>query len=137
MPYFTQNIKFSGKDSFNNCQQINNHCINIFRTWSFSGEHFPAFGLNTERYSVSFHSQSEWERIQSECAIIRTRKTPNPDTFQAVNILRFYSHSSTKSIMRNNFLRATYFNEYLFLKNEDAKILCVKSTAMSGLQRRI
>ena len=35
----------------------------------FSGPYFPAFGLNTERYRV--------EKI-------RTRKTPNTDTFQAV-----------------------------------------------------
>ena len=33
----------------------------------FSGPYFPAFGLNTERYSVSLH-------IQSECGKIRTRK---------------------------------------------------------------
>ena len=33
----------------------------------FSGPYFPAFGLNTERYSVSL-------RIQSECGKIRTRK---------------------------------------------------------------
>ena len=33
----------------------------------FSGPHFPAFGLNTERYEVSL-------RIQSECGKIRTRK---------------------------------------------------------------
>ena len=36
------------------------HCVK-------SGPHFPAFGLNTERYSVSL-------RIQSECWKIRTRK---------------------------------------------------------------
>ena len=33
----------------------------------FSGPYFPAFGLNTERYFVSLH-------IQSECGKIRTRK---------------------------------------------------------------
>ena len=33
----------------------------------FSGPYFPAFGLNTERYSVSL-------RIQSKCGKIRTRK---------------------------------------------------------------
>ena len=33
----------------------------------FSGPYFPAFGLNTERYSVSL-------RIQSECGRIRSRK---------------------------------------------------------------
>ena len=41
--------------------------------WSY----FPAFGLNTERYRVSL-------RIQSECGKIRTRITPNTDTFHAV-----------------------------------------------------
>ena len=39
--------------------------------------YFLAFGLNTERYLVSLH-------IQSECGKIRTRKTPNMDTFYAV-----------------------------------------------------
>ena len=43
----------------------------------FSDPYFPAFGLNTERYSVSL-------RIQSECGTIRTRITPNTDTFYAV-----------------------------------------------------
>ena len=33
----------------------------------FSGPYFLAFGLNTERYSISL-------RIQSECGKIRTRK---------------------------------------------------------------
>ena len=46
---------------------------------SYSGLYFPAFGLNTERYSVSL-------RIQSKCGKIRTRITPNTDTFRAVNV---------------------------------------------------
>ena len=33
----------------------------------FSGPYFPGFGLNTEKYGVSF-------RIQSECRKIRIRK---------------------------------------------------------------
>ena len=41
---------------------------------SYSGPCFPAFGLSTERYSVSV-------RIQSECGRIRTRITPNTGTF--------------------------------------------------------
>ena len=45
--------------------------------WSFSGPYFPAFGLNVERYFVSL-------RIQTECGKIRTRKTPNTDTFHSV-----------------------------------------------------
>ena len=40
--------------------------------------HFPTFGLNTGSYSVSL-------RIQSECGKIRTRITPNTDTFYAVD----------------------------------------------------
>ena len=41
---------------------------------SSSGPYFPAFGLNTERYGESF-------RIQFEYGKIRTRITPNTDTF--------------------------------------------------------
>ena len=39
---------------------------------SYSGPHFSAFGLNTERYEVSLH-------IQSECRKMRTRITRNID----------------------------------------------------------
>ena len=53
------------------------HCVKSVRIRSFSGPYFPAFGLNTERYGVSLH-------IQSECGKIRTRKTPITDTFHAV-----------------------------------------------------
>ena len=45
------------------------------RIWSFSGPGLPAFGLNTEILNF---------QIQSECGKIRTRKTPNTDTFHAV-----------------------------------------------------
>ena len=39
---------------------VNIHCLKSVRIRSYSGPHFPAFGLNTERYGVSL-------RIQSEC----------------------------------------------------------------------
>ena len=39
----------------------------VFKYGVFSGQYFPAFGLNTERYGVS-------SPIQSECGKIRTRK---------------------------------------------------------------
>ena len=45
---------------------------------SFSGPYFFALRLNTERYSVC-------PRIKSESGKIRTRKTPNTDTFFAVS----------------------------------------------------
>ena len=54
------------------------HCATKMRIQSFFGPHFPTFGLNTERYGISV-------RIQSECGEIRTRKTPNTDTFHAVH----------------------------------------------------
>ena len=52
-------------------------CVKSVRIRSYSGPHFSAFGLNTERYSVS-------PRIQSECEKMRSRITPNTDTFYAV-----------------------------------------------------
>ena len=32
----------------------------------FSGPHFPAFGLNTERYEVTLHIQSEYGKIRTK-----------------------------------------------------------------------
>ena len=46
------------------------------RIRSYSGPYFPAFGLNTERYKV--------RSIRSEYGKIRTRITPNEDTFYAL-----------------------------------------------------
>ena len=59
------------------------YCVKSVRIRSFSGLYFPAFGLNTGRYSVSL-------RIQSECRKIRTRKTPNTDTFDVVETLSLF-----------------------------------------------
>ena len=53
------------------------HFVKIVRIRSFSGPYFPAFGLNTKVYSVILI-------IHSECGKIRSRKTPNTDTFDAV-----------------------------------------------------
>ena len=48
---------------------------------NYSGSHFPAFGLNTERErdTVSL-------RIQSECGKMQARITPNTETFYAVTL---------------------------------------------------
>ena len=54
-------------------------CMKSVRIRSYCGPYFPAFGLNTKRYSVSL-------RIQSECGEMRIRITPNTDTFYAVNV---------------------------------------------------
>ena len=53
------------------------HCVKSVCARSYSGSYFPAFGLNTERYSVSLH-------IQSKCGKVRTTITSNRDTFYAV-----------------------------------------------------
>ena len=53
------------------------HCVKSVRIWSYSAPHFPAFELNTKRYSISL-------RIPSKCRKIRTRINPNTDTFYAV-----------------------------------------------------
>ena len=64
--------------------------VKSVRVWSFSGMHFPAFGLNMERYSVSL-------RIQSECGKIGTRKTPNTYIFHAVHFISLvYFYTSWK-----------------------------------------
>ena len=55
-----------------------NHCMKSVRIRSYSGPYFPVFGMNTERYGVSL-------RIQFECRKMRTRTTPNTNTFNAVN----------------------------------------------------
>ena len=56
---------------------IDLHLLKSIRIRIYSGPHFPAFGLNMERHSVSL-------RIQSECRKMWTKITPNTDTFLAV-----------------------------------------------------
>ena len=57
--------------------QIIFHCVKSVPIRSYSGLRFPTFGLDTERYGVSL-------RIQSECGKMRTKITPNTNTFYAV-----------------------------------------------------
>ena len=59
------------------------HCVRGVRIRSYSGPYSPAVGLNTERYGVC-------RRIQSECEKMRTRITPNTDTFHAVRAFKFF-----------------------------------------------
>ena len=49
------------------------------RIRGYSGLHFPAFGLNTERCRVSLS-------VQSECGKMLTRITPNKVLFKAVGV---------------------------------------------------
>ena len=49
-------------------------CVKSVRIWSYSGPHFPAFVVSL--------------RIQSKCGKMRTRITPNTDTFYTVKGLK-------------------------------------------------
>ena len=62
--------------------QLNTDCVKSVGIRSYSGPHFAAFGLNTDRYGASLH-------IQSECGKVRTRITPNTDTFYALAVIDF------------------------------------------------
>ena len=53
------------------------HCVKSVGIRNYPSPPFPAFGLNTEIHSTSL-------RIQSEYGKIRTRITPNRDTFYAM-----------------------------------------------------
>ena len=76
-------LQISGKLLLCYCTKINvSRYIKSVRILNYSGPYFPAFGLNMERYSVSL-------RIQSEYWKIRSRVTPNTDTFHAVSFQRF------------------------------------------------
>ena len=58
-------------------------CVRSVRIRNYSGLHFPAFTVNTDRCRVSL-------RIQSECGKMQTRITQNTDNFHAVVVtLRF------------------------------------------------
>ena len=53
------------------------HCVKSVLIRRYSGPHFPAFGLDTERYSISLLIQFKYGKM-------RTRITPNTNTFYAV-----------------------------------------------------
>ena len=50
------------------------------RLYGVFGPYFLLFGLNTEIYSVNLRVQSKYRKLQ-------TRKTPNTDTFYAVQFV--------------------------------------------------
>ena len=72
------------------------HCMKSVRIRSYSGPYFPAFGLNTEKYSV-------YLPIQSECGKIQTKKTPNTDTFSAILITWWY-HENGHELLSFNYI---------------------------------
>ena len=73
---------------------VHKHCVKSILIWSYSGPHFPTFGMNTVRYC-----------IQSECGKMRTRITPNLDTSYAVktaysNKYQIFAFSKNKLVIK-------------------------------------
>ena len=62
-------------------QNSNTHCVKSVRIWSFSGPHFPAFGLNTERCGVEKLSMNGNDR---DC------RTTASDLLEKLNEVSFY-----------------------------------------------
>ena len=58
------------------------NCVKIARIRSYSGPHFSAFRLNTERYENSV-------RMRENAGKMRTRITPNTDSFNALYVSYF------------------------------------------------
>ena len=56
-------MKVVPNNVFNPFQANVSHCVKSVRIWSYSGPHFPEFGLNTERYSLR---NVIWKRQESQ-----------------------------------------------------------------------
>ena len=82
---------------------VSSHCVKSVRIRSYSGPHFTGFGLNTERYGVSF-------RIQSESGKMHTRITPNTDTFHAYSYSIFPRSQKQIEFQNYNFDFPIYEN---------------------------
>ena len=81
------------------------HCLKSVRISGYSGPYFSPFGLNTERYKVSLH-------IQSECEKMETRITPKMDTFhhRKHGVISWYSTTIITINSKNNFQRSTGYD---------------------------
>ena len=90
----------------------NFHCVKSVCIRSFSDLYFSAFGLNTERYGVS-------HRIESKCGKIRTKKSPNTNTFHAM----FPRVQDSFRHLRKNFLQQ-YFWTFSFQKSLPFCAIC-------------
>ena len=72
----------------------NLHCVKSISIRSYSGPCFPAFKLNTEKYSLFLHIQFERRKI-------RTKKTWHAVTFYPVLgefVLHFYRSSKVELV---------------------------------------
>ena len=120
----------SGTNSSNKFLIVN-HTVKRVRIRSYSGPYFPAFGLNTERYRVSL-------RIQSECGKIRTRTTPNTDTFYAVNIsnsvMIFSFFNCDLTVFRNELKIRSHLFKFIVSKPSPLEL---RRNKLNGFRKRV
>ena len=93
------------------------HCVKSVCIRSYSGPHFPTFGMNTERYGVSL-------RIQSEYGKMRTRMTPNMDIFYAVktaysNKYQIFTFKKKQAGHKNIFKKHNRIMRYMWCEYSD------------------
>ena len=88
------------------------------RIRSYSGPHFPAFGVNTGKYSVSL-------RIHSECEKTRNRITPNTTIFTQFNtVISRYIIENCENCQNYNLqmLKRSHANKKDTLSKESVQI---------------
>ena len=79
--------------------------------WSYSGPHFPAFGLSTERQGVSL-------RIQYECGKTRITIIPKTNIFNAVITIKIIEKLEIKISKKRVLLSKAFESNFerLFVK---------------------
>ena len=104
------------------------HYVKSVRIRSFSGLHFPAFGLNTERYRVVFlvriflYSVSMWTNTDQEYF---KRLVAAIFCFICVSILYSCKKNNKNLVfMVRNFLRIYFRDSVLLILNIFPKTLC-------------
>ena len=77
-------LQYHEKVSLNTCLTLRKKCPYSELFWSAFFPHFPAFGLNTERYGVIGSISPYSVRTRENAGKMRTRITPNTDSLYAV-----------------------------------------------------
>ena len=109
------------------------HCVESVRIWSFSGLYFPAVWLNAQRYFVSLRTQSEYGKM-------RTRKTPNTDTFYVIlttTVCIFNVKSRKEKKIFCHFLGLILTHHLLVLPSDHFQALILRLVLSFRLQTRL
>ena len=93
------------------------HSVKSVHIRSYSGPYFPAFGLNTEKYSVSL-------RIQSECGKIRTRKSSVSGHFSRCGFIQKWINLTNQQFeAENSFLYQSHLSSQLNDLSDQTEII--------------